>query len=277
MKTLVTHLGPDLDAITSSWLIKRNLPGWNEAEIQFVPAGSTLDGIKPDENPDIIHVDTGLGKFDHHQFQAKLSASKIVYDYLKENHYLKNYDIEGLDRLINFVNEIDNVQEVFFPDPSADVYDFALHQTLEGMRNQVESDQKLVEIGFTILDGVLQTLKNKVKAEREIAKGMILQTKWGKSLALETKSEEATKLALKLGYHLVIRKDPEKQFVRVKTYPQDDLDLTPLYEKLKAVDPNSTWFLHSSKHMLLNGSSKNPNAIPSKLTLAQVIAIIKEM
>ena len=42
MKIIVTHASPDWDAITSIWLLKRFLPGWNTAEIRFVPAGERL-------------------------------------------------------------------------------------------------------------------------------------------------------------------------------------------------------------------------------------------
>ena len=41
-------------------------PGWDKAEVKFVPAGKTLNSNPPDVDPEIIHVDTGLGKFDHH-------------------------------------------------------------------------------------------------------------------------------------------------------------------------------------------------------------------
>ena len=84
MKTIVTHIGPDLDAITSLWLIKTRFPGWEEASIAFVPAGKTLHDAPPDEAPDIIHVDTGFGKYDHHQSDADTCAAQLVYQTVKE-------------------------------------------------------------------------------------------------------------------------------------------------------------------------------------------------
>ena len=67
MKIIVTHKACDLDAIASSWIIKRFLPGWENAEFQFVPAGGKLKGkyIREGEiiervgDHDVIHVDTG--------------------------------------------------------------------------------------------------------------------------------------------------------------------------------------------------------------------------
>jgi len=42
MKIIVTHTSPDMDAITSVWLIRKFLPNWNDASIRFVPAGERL-------------------------------------------------------------------------------------------------------------------------------------------------------------------------------------------------------------------------------------------
>jgi nanoRNase/pAp phosphatase (c-di-AMP/oligoRNAs hydrolase) len=42
MKIIVAHISPDWDAITSVWLIKKYLSGWQEATVKFVPAGQRL-------------------------------------------------------------------------------------------------------------------------------------------------------------------------------------------------------------------------------------------
>ena len=57
----------------------------------------------------------------------------------------------------------------------------------------------------------------------------------------------------------------------------DEIDLTALYEDVKKQDPDATWFLHASKHMLLNGSAKNPDMKPTKLTLSEVIETVKKI
>ena len=56
-----------------------------------------------------------------------------------------------------------------------------------------------------------------------------------------------------------------------------DIDLTPVYEKVKELDPEASWFLHASKRMLLNGSSKNPEMRGSKLSLDEVIDVLKNI
>ena len=103
MKIVVTHNSPDWDAITSVWLLKRFLPGWEDAITQFVPAGerfkneqvahenfagSLLQLSKAVEeigNDEVIHVDTGLGVLDHHQTDDKsISAAGLTWEYVKD-------------------------------------------------------------------------------------------------------------------------------------------------------------------------------------------------
>ncbi len=277
-KTIVAHVSVDLDAISSAWLLKKFRPGWREAQLKFVPAGGTLDDKPADSNPDIAHVDTGLGMFDHHQIEDRnLCAAKRVFDFLVNKKHIKSHDLEPLSRMVDFIVQIDNFKELFFPNPTSDIYDFSLHQVIEGLKGVITTDQERCELGFKLLDGVLQIFKNKLRAEEEIARGLIFDSHWGKSLGIETRNEEALRFALLSGYDLVARKDPERGNVRIKSKPDEKLDLTPLYNKLRQADPKATWFLHISKNMLLNGSSKNPNAVASSLSLQKVIEIIKEI
>ncbi len=278
MKTIVAHLSVDLDAVLGIWLLKRFRPGWKDAQLKFVPAGETLDSRPVDEDPDIIHVDTGLGMFDHHQIKdVNLSAAKLVFDYLVKNKHIKTHDQEPLSRIVDFTVQIDNFKEIFFPEPTSDIYDFSLYQIIEGLKGIIIADEERCELSFKLLDAVLQTFRNKVRAEEEIQQGLIFQSHWGKSLAIETSNEEALRLALLLGFKLVVRKDPERGNIRVKTRPGEGLDLTPLYQKLKEADLQATWFFHISKTMLLNGSSKDTKSVPSSLTLKKVVEIIKKI
>ncbi|QQG43951.1 MAG: chromate resistance protein [Candidatus Roizmanbacteria bacterium] len=277
MKTLVTHFHPDLDSLTSCWLIKRFYPGWEDAEIVFVDAGKTLNDNEPDTDPNILHIDTGLGQFDHHQTNEYTSATQRVYFFLLKNKYLSEDLNEQLERIVNHVNDVDHFAEVYYPNPTSDIYDFNLSQIIEGLNATLKSAHKVMDHGFITLDAILQLFKNKIAAEKAIKEGYVFESKWGKTLAMETKNEESMKLALKTYYKVVIRKDPEKGNLRIKTLPQKELDLTPLYQILKKQDPKATWYLHLSKNMLLNGSSKRPSSVPTSLSLKKVIEIIKEI
>jgi len=275
MKTIVTHLSPDLDAIASVWLIKKYLPDWNDAQVKFVPSGTTLDNQLADSDKNVIHVDTGLGKFDHHQTNDYTSATKLVYKYLIGRDYIEEKEIKPLEKIIEYVNSTDHFAEVFYSDPEADRYDFMIRQLVDGLKVINRDEAKLMEIIFLLLESALIVFKNKVNAEEEINRGFVFKSYLGRSLALESKNEEAVKLALKKGFTLVIRRHPEVGFTRIKTIPEKKYSLRPIYEKILEVDKKGSWFFHISGHMLLNGSSGNPKLIPTTLSINKIIEIVK--
>jgi len=55
----------------------------------------------------------------------------------------------------------------------------------------------------------------------------------------------------KNGIYSCLRKDPRKGYIRIKTLPAQNgekgIDLTNVYEQLKKMDTEATWFLHVSK------------------------------
>jgi len=277
MKTIVTHLSPDLDAIASVWLIKKYLTGWGNAQIKLVPSGTTLDNQLPDSNKNVIHVDTGLGKFDHHQINEYVSATKLVYKYLLKEDLIDFKDIKPIEKIVEYVNSTDHFAEVFYFEPDSDRYDFMIRQLVDGLKVINREETKLIEIIFQLLDAVLVVFKNKVNAEEEIKNGFVFRSYLGKSLAIETKNEETVKLALKKGFSLVVRRHPEAGFTRIKTLPDKKLNLKPVYEKILKIDKKGSWFFHISGHMLLNGSSGNPKLIPTSLSLNKIIEIVKSI
>lgn len=276
-KTIVTHLNPDLDAITAVWLLVRF--GGNEfskARLAFVPAGERLEG----EDQNTVHVDTGLGKFDHHQEdrgKTDTSAAMLVYEWLVAEGRIKEQ--EALRRLANEVKDFDHFREYFWPEPTADRYEFFLGHVLNGMKlgKHVGSDDELVEFGMRCLDGTLIGFKIRVAAEKEFEKGVSFTSRWGKALAVESASSGVMKLGLKNGYSVVIRRDPESGMIRIKSAPLLEINLGGVYERLMERDPQATWYFHPSGHMVLNGSIRNPKMRPSKLSLEDVIDLVKSV
>jgi len=279
MKKIVAHFAPDLDAITSVWLIKRFMPGWDETEVLFVPAGETLDDQPVDSDPNILHVDTGLGKFDHHQLDEDTCAAKKIFDFLRaksEKRKVQNWNEEALERLVEVVNDIDHFREVFWPNPTADFYDFGLEMILGGLKLiWHDEDERIVEFGLEALDGIYKKFQNKVWAEKLLEEeGVEFKSKWGKAIGIETTNDDVIALAQKQGYKIVLRKDPKKKYVRIKARPEG-INLKKEFKKFKKADPKATWFFHSSGCMILNGSTKNPRTKPTKLSLKEMIEILR--
>lgn len=304
-RIIVTHKASDLDAVTSAWLIKRFLPGWDTAEIQFVPAGSKLlgnytkkgDAIEVVDGAEVIHVDTGMGPLDHHQTEnSDVCATSLAFEYVKnagENGLLEGkIKTKALSEMVEYVVDDDHFQEIFFINPTASVYDFSLVSLLHGIKAQYPKDDvTCMRFGMDMLDAALHSFENKIWALEEIEeKGIKFATRWGEALAVETLNDTILKLGQQAGFVITVRKDPTNGAIRIKARPtmrnkykeskfpifeHVDVDLTSVYEQLQKMDPEASWYLHVSKRMLLNGSSKNPTMRGSKLSLDQVVEILK--
>ncbi len=273
-KTIVTHMSPDLDAAMSVWLVHRFLKGWDDADISLVPAGTTLNNEDPDKDENIMHVDTGLGKFDHHQTSAETCASEIILDHLISQKSFNKETQEALTRMVAITLDDDHFKDIYRDQPDADIYDFLPTSIISGARGVFENDHEIIAFFEKLLDSVLKTFINKIRAERELLKGFEYESAWGKTLAVETDNRETSSLAQKKGFRMVIGKSKNGQ-VRIKLRPDVEKDLSSLYKSVLEKDPNATWFYHASGHMLLNGSSKNPSMVPSKLTLRELISMTK--
>lgn len=291
-------MSPDWDAIGSVWLIRKFLPGWESASVQFVPAGERVGKAKNNQGDDpmekmgddeVIHVDTGLTPLDHHQTQdTTVSAASRTWDYVrseveKSGTTLTKEHKEAISRIVKFIVATDHFKEVFWKDAGADYHEFSLLGLLEGYKLLKQGqDMDYVNFGFVCLDAMLHTFENRIWAEKEIReKGIEFKTKYGKGMGFETLNDTVLKLAQKMGYVLVVRKDPRKGYVRIKTLPSTDekkgIDLTNAYEQLSKIDPDATWFLHVSRKMLLNGTPKNPKMRPTKLSLKDIIKVLEKI
>jgi len=296
-KIIVTHKSCDFDGITSVWLIKRFINTWTDADVQFVPAGSKLEGNYQKEGDvieivngnEVIHVDTGMGPLDHHQTSDDtVSAASLTLQYVKkmnenDSNLLSSTKMKAVEKIVKVIVSHDHFKEVFYHSADSDIYDFLLFGVLEGLQFQHPGDDpKFLEFGMNSLDALLHTFENKVWAESEMEeKGIEFETKFGKALAVETHNDTVLKLGQKKGYVIMVRKDPTTGSIRIKTRPsqegeKESIDLTPIYDIVSKRDPQANWFLHVSKKMLLNGSSKNPTMKGSSLPLSEIITILKE-
>jgi hypothetical protein len=57
--------------------------------------------------------------------------------------------------------------------------------------------------------------------------------------------------------------------------PDSKVDLSEAYRQVKQADPDSDWFLHASKRLLINDSTVNPDMKPTNLSLEQMIEILQ--
>lgn len=280
MKKIITHINPDLDAITSCWLIKRFLPGWEKAEIDFVPATNSFYKIPGvDEDPNILYVDVGRGKLDHHDTGDYLSATKLCWEYIKsqrKEQKLSFLEENSLEKIVDVVTQIDNARDLNWEEVNKERYQFYFHLIIEGLRGCGEADSQVMEFGFRGLDAILLIIKSRTRADEELTRGIVFQTRWGKAIGLESKNRQVLLRGEEQGYVLVVKKDPESGGVQIYSRWDSSVDLSEIYSQVKKLDPNSDWFLHSSKKLLLNQAGANPHMRPTKLSLSQIIALLKK-
>ncbi len=79
-KIIVTHISPDFDGIPAIWLLRKFHPEFKSARVELVPAGDNTFGNQPvDSDPDVLHVDVGGGKFDHHKTNEFTCGAKLIF------------------------------------------------------------------------------------------------------------------------------------------------------------------------------------------------------
>lgn len=282
-KLLITHHAPDMDACASVWLFKRfDSQEFADSPVDFVNPGDTVDpahaehlGFFPHQ---VVHVDTGLGEFDHHQPErghTRTCASLLVYEHLCELHpeLLQN---SALAALVELITQVDLFEDIHWPEAKTDRIALSLPELITG-RDQLYGgdDGALLQYGMDLLDCALAVLTARHKAQQEITQqGTWFQLKYGQALAVSTANQTVLRLAQQQGAILVITKDPQQGNIRVKARPDSSIDLKTLHEAVLKVDHVGTWYYHPSGKMLLNGSNKKQQT-PSSLTLKEITKLVQ--
>ena len=270
IKTLVTHINPHLDDIASIWLFKKFHPDFKDARIEFISASRDL-ALKEESN-DKIFLGTGGGRFDEHKEGLITCAASLVHEYLKEQKYIPQDEIvrEALQRLVEWNKLIDTGKA---PDSQFD--EFSVQSFIRCKDSNVENSQKSVNLGIEILNRILTVLKRKQQSILDWEKRAEFATKFGKSFAVISETVDREFCREQEG-DLFLIYNPKYKGVQFFT-PSFEIDLEPVYIKLKSLDPEASWFLHQSHHMVFCGSASAPDSKPTKLSFEQLIEAVKEL
>lgn len=269
MKTLVTHINPHLDDIASIWLFKKFHPDFREANLEFISASRDAASKETEER---IFVGTGGGRFDEHKEGLETCAGTLVYEYLKEKNYIPADEItrKALDKLTQWNQLVDTGKA-----PTSEFDAFSVQAFIRGRDNLPESSKKSVELGIEILDRILEILKRKEQSIKDWEKRVEFNTKFGRSFAVISETVDR-EFCREQGGDLFLMYNPKRSSVQFFT-PSFEIDLKPIYDKTKALEPEATWFLHQSHHMVICGSSSAPDSKPTKLSFKQLIEVIKAL
>ncbi|MBI4039168.1 hypothetical protein HY384_04405 [Candidatus Daviesbacteria bacterium] len=269
MKVLVTHINPHLDDIFAIWLLKKYDPKFTDFEIDFISAAHNLATKETEEK---MFVGTGGGRFDEHKEGLKTCAGSLVFDFLKSENLLPDSEIEvaALEEVVEWNKQIDTG---IIP---IDAYDeFSVPAFIRSKDSKKQSSQEDIELGSKILDRILAILKNKQKSAKDWEKRVEFDSSFGKSLAVVSDTIDRP-FCKRMGGDLFLIYDPKYHSVQFFT-PSQTLDLSPIYEQVKKLDPEADWFLHQSHHMVLCGSSSAPDAKQTKLSFEQLIEAAKSV
>ncbi len=263
VKTLITHINPHLDDICGIWLLKKYQPEFKDAKIEFISASHT--GEK--ETEEIVFVGTGGGKFDEHKEGLDTCAGSLVYEYLKEMGYIPTGSTEqALEKLIAWNRLIDTGKA---EDSQFD--EFSIQSFIRTKDNSTDTSRKSTELGIEILDRVLEVLKRKEQSILDWEKREEFQSKFGKSFAVSSETVDREFCREKDG-ELYLMYDPKHSSVQ---FFSPKKDIQEIYTKAKQLDPQASWFLHQSHHMVICGSSSAPDSKPTKLSFEQLIEVAK--
>lgn len=269
MKTLVTHINPHLDDIVGIWLFKKFNPDFKDSQVEYISA--SREAAK-DESKEKIYIGTGGGQFDEHKEGLETCAGTLVYEYLKKRNYIPKDEIlrAALDRLVEWNQLIDTGKA---PDSQFD--EFSVQAFIRAKDGSAQTSQKSLDLGVEILDRILNVLKRRQQAILDWEKRQEFETKFGKTIAVISETINREFCREQEG-DLFLMYNPKHTSVQYFT-PSFVIDLKPIYDKVKALDPQASWFLHQSHHMVICGSSSAPDSKPTKLSFEELIKVAKEI
>jgi hypothetical protein len=261
---IVGHLAPDLDCLAAIWILVR-FGKAKEAALEFVPAGRTLNDLPADANPQIVHVDTGGGRFDHHQTDdLSLSAAELVRRELAPND-------EALRRLVDQVTRIDHAESYAGRQPIF----FNINDLIGGYNALYPNrPHHVAQAMLPNLEAWYEHEARQVRLERAFVRRVEFDTRWGLGIAMQSDDGGSSRLAYSHGAVLYAYRD-RRGYMGVAAQQRSSVDLELVYRDLQRVDAEADWYLHPSHRLLLCGTPKAPPRQASALSLAELVDVLK--
>jgi hypothetical protein len=237
----------------------------SDAEITFVPAGRTLDGCLPDANPEVVHVDTGGGRFDHHHTtDTTLSAAELVRRELAPKD-------EALRHLVDQVTRIDHAEAY----PGRQQVFFNINDLIAGYNALYPNrPHHVAQAMLANLDAWYEHELRQVRMEHAFARRLEFDTRWGLGIAMQSDDGGSSRLAYSHGAVLYAYRD-RRGYMGVAAQQRSDVDLEAIYHDLQRCDSLADWYLHPNHRLLLCGTPKAPPRQCSALSLKELVDMLK--
>ena len=265
--TIVGHLTPDLDCLSAIWILVR-FGGYTEALLRFVPSGSTLNGQPVDADPLVIHVDTGGGRFDHHQpGRTALCAAELVRRAIAPRDHV-------LADMAEQINRLDHATARAPRDDAARLFD--IQALIEG-HNLIFPDQpeQVARMMLPNFDAWYASAARQRRLAEAFENRIEFETPWGLGIAVESAEGASSKQAFRKGAILYVYRD-QRGWMGIAAQSQSDVDLLPVFEALQSVDGDADWYLHPNRRLLVCGTAKSPPRHVSRLSLQELVHVIQQ-
>lgn len=257
---IITHSNPDFDCILATWFLKK-FCGKDNSDIHFIKFEQPI----PEKFKNAIIVDIGKGEFDHHHRDDYVSAAYLV---------LIKYNLDQnpiLKKLADVSRKVDhglNVEE-------ANCY-LNMLKIISGLNKKYPANpHKVLSISHECLDAIYEQESSTLLFGKLFQNAEKFNTKWGLGIGVFTQHREIRKYCHDKGYQIFIYVDPEKNYRGIVAPGGKGIDFSPLFDKVKQLEPNAEWYLHFTKDLLICGSDKALNKNLSKLSLKDLIELTK--
>lgn len=265
---VVTHVGPDMDAVTAATLLHYYLCDMPPS-VLFVPHSNLTEGERmilerADAVVDVGRVyDPDSLRFDHHQLPRSnnCSATRLVANYLND----EGHNVDPIEPLVDLVNYCDMNSRV--RDPAATSHLVGLHAVYRALRGQHSTDEGLFSAMSAILYGMIDNLMQEARL-RDDAHRYITDRK-RRSVVTQGGNRDVTRILLSdPDIDLVVYYEPSKRDggVGIVTEPTD-IDCALLHPILVAsarergetalADDLSSWYVDQQRGFIMIRTNKD--------------------
>lgn len=290
---LVVHRFPDDDAWLSTWIARKFIPRAANAQLVFVRSGEKLPGTEDD--PHVLHFDTGGGEYDQHNRSLEKTCSAVL---LANRLGVQNDP--GLTELLKMATDVDNVRKL--PPTS-------IHYAIEGYARLFQKEnevawEKVQERVFELFNIVYGQEAQRARGKNDLEKfGRWTQHPNGAKVCFLPYHPNTREAAFAAGATVVIWTEACKAPFRGRVQIGIQRSRDHEYLKLRSVawslrkaealqrtlqlgeqelgavgeDSNTHWFLHDSLGFVCNGSRTHPLEREeefSLLSLNQVLNLV---
>jgi hypothetical protein len=298
-RVVVTHIRPDTDAWLCIWAVSKYMllqDDESELKIEFVRAGEQMPPKAMQayvrQGYSVLHVDTGLGRFDQHGKElGRTSSFAMLATALDIQHE------PDIVHLLELANATDSAEAL---DPTSIHFLFKSLPSYYYDMTTKESDWgKVLDVVTTVLDSMAGQWRAHAKSKAKFDPSVIQKTASGKNIAVLPGKASQREAAFGAGADIVLFTEPQKaggSYIMVQAHRNAeavDVRLNKAIAELRRreierrgqtvndhdytaighVEGAPGWYLHDSGKLFACGTRAHPLS-PHEMTRLKVAEIV---